>query len=54
MPTYVFLCGKCEEEFTIIMSFREYETAKVTCPKCNSHEVKQQLTHFMTKTSRKS
>ncbi len=54
MPTYEYLCGKCKEEFTLIMSLREYETGKVTCPKCKSKKVKQQLTHFMTKTSRKS
>jgi putative FmdB family regulatory protein len=54
MPTYVYLCGKCVEEFSLIMSFREQDTAKVTCPKCRSDEVKQQLTTFIAKTSRKS
>ena len=54
MPTYDYLCSKCSEEFSRTMSMREYETAKVVCPKCNSEEVKQQITHFQTKTSRKS
>jgi putative FmdB family regulatory protein len=54
MPTYVYLCGQCGEEFSRIMSIREYEAGQVTCPKCNSGDVKQQITHFMTKTSRKS
>jgi len=54
MPTYVYRCDKCEEEFTVIMSLKEYETGKVTCPKCSSHEVKQQITSFTPKTSRKS
>jgi len=54
MPTYVYLCGQCGEEFTLILSIKEYEAAKVACPKCKSGETKQQLTHFMTKTSRKS
>lgn len=54
MPTYVYLCGQCGEEFILILSIKEYETSKVTCPKCKSGETKQQLTHFMTKTSRKS
>jgi putative FmdB family regulatory protein len=53
MPTYVYLCGTCGEEFSLIMGIREYESAKVACPKCKSEEVKQQITHFMTKTSRK-
>ncbi len=54
MPTYMYLCGKCGEEFSRIMSFREYAEAKVACPKCKSEEVKQQLTEFIAKTSRKS
>jgi putative FmdB family regulatory protein len=54
MPTYEYLCNQCNHEFTRIMSFKEYETGKVTCPKCNSGEVKQQMTVFISKTSRKS
>jgi putative FmdB family regulatory protein len=54
MPTYVYQCEKCGEEFTLIISLKEYETGKVNCPKCSSHEVKQQLTSFTAKTSRKS
>jgi putative FmdB family regulatory protein len=54
MPTYVYLCDKCGEEFTRIMSIREYSETKATCPKCNSPEVRQQLVEFIAKTSRKS
>lgn len=54
MPTYAYRCGQCGEEFSLIMSLREYEAGKVSCPKCKSEDVQQQLTHFMTKTSRKS
>jgi putative FmdB family regulatory protein len=54
MPTYEYRCEKCGEAFSRIMSFREYETAKVTCPKCNSPEVKQELSSFIARTSRKS
>ena len=54
MPTYEYLCEKCGEAFSRIMSMREYETGKVTCPKCNSPKVKQQLGEFIAKTSRKT
>ncbi len=54
MPTYDYLCIQCGHEFTLIMSLSEHEAGKVACPKCNSPEVKQQLTHFISKTSRKS
>jgi putative FmdB family regulatory protein len=54
MPTYVYLCDKCGEEFNRIMSIKEYGEAKATCPKCNSPKVRQQLVEFIAKTSRKS
>jgi len=54
MPTYVYLCEKCGEEFSRIMSFREYDAAKVACPKCKSKKIRQQLTEFIARTSRKS
>lgn len=54
MPTYEYRCNQCGEVFTIIMSFREFEAGKITCPKCNANDVKQQMTTFMAKTSRKS
>ena len=54
MPTYVYRCDTCGEEFSRIMSFKEYDEGKVTCPKCKSEEVKQQLTEFIARTSRKS
>jgi putative FmdB family regulatory protein len=54
MPTYMYRCGQCGEEFSLIMSIREYDEAKVVCPKCSSAEVKQQLAEFIARTSRKS
>jgi putative FmdB family regulatory protein len=54
MPTYEYLCTKCGKEFTRVMSLQEYETGKVPCPDCGSEEVKQQMSQFIPKTSRKS
>ncbi len=54
MPTYEFMCQKCEKPFTLVMSISDYEKKKVQCPKCESKRVKQQITSFQTKTSRKS
>lgn len=54
MPTYDYICKKCKKPSTMIMSFREYEKEKVKCPHCGSMSLKQQITPFMTKTSRKS
>ncbi|MEW6386129.1 MAG: zinc ribbon domain-containing protein [Thermodesulfobacteriota bacterium] len=54
MPTYEYRCEKCGEEFIRIMSISEFEATKVPCPKCGSDEVKQQMSLFIPKTSRKS
>ena len=54
MPTYEFQCSKCNEVFTLIISISEYEAGNFKCPKCQSSDVKQQLTTFTPKTSRKS
>ncbi len=54
MPTYEYACEACKKKFSLIQSFSEHETAKVACPKCKSKKVKQQISTFVTKTSRKS
>jgi putative FmdB family regulatory protein len=54
MPTYEYVCTKCGAEFMRIMSLKDYEDGKVACPKCNSEDVKQRMSAFISKTSRKS
>ena len=54
MPTYEYKCDACGEQFARVLTIKEHDTAKITCPKCSSGEVKQQLTEFIARTSRKS
>ena len=54
MPTYEFQCKMCGELFSVILSVKAFEKKETTCPKCGGRELEQQITHFMTKTSRKS
>lgn len=55
MPTYSFMCQKCGNEFELILSFREFEGGtRLRCPACNSLKIKQNLTVFYGKTSKKS
>ncbi|MFH1241625.1 MAG: zinc ribbon domain-containing protein [Pseudomonadota bacterium] len=54
MPTYEFMCIKCNKPFTHMLSVSEYEKKKFRCPKCKSTRVKQQITSFQTITSKKS
>ncbi len=54
MPTYEYLCGQCGGKFTLIMSMKEHADTKITCPKCQSGDFKQQMSPFISRTSRKS
>ena len=54
MPTYSYRCRKCKKQFELILSLREYEEEKKSCPKCGSEDVEQVLDLFTPKTSRKS
>jgi putative FmdB family regulatory protein len=54
MPTYEYACAECNKKFTVIMSFDEHDRKKPKCPRCKSGRVRQQLSGFFSKTSRKS
>jgi len=54
MPTYDFVCEKCNKTFTLRLKIAEYEKKKQRCPDCKSKKVKQQVSSFMVITSKKS
>ena len=57
MPTYEFLCKKCNKVFDLTSSISEYEHKKkkgIKCPKCGSSKVDQQISTFHVNTSKKS
>ena len=54
MPTYEYECRDCKKKFTLILSITEHGKTSVSCPKCKSKKIKQSISLFTTKTSRKS
>jgi putative FmdB family regulatory protein len=54
MPTYEYECKDCNKKFTVILSISEHDKNKASCPKCKGKKVRQSISAFMTKTSRKS
>jgi len=54
MPIYEFDCLECGREFRLVLSLREYEEKKVSCPHCKSKKVEQLVTSCEVVTSRKS
>lgn len=54
MPTYEYECKECNKKFSVMLSISEHDAGKVSCPKCKGKRVKQSVSAFTTKTSRKS
>lgn len=55
MPIYEYVCMVCKKEFTVILSFSEYEAKpEVTCPHCGNDHVERRLSTFFAKTAKKS
>ena len=42
MPTYEYLCRRCNHVFEKRMTVEEKKNTKVSCPQCHSKEVRQQ------------
>ena len=44
MPTYDFICNKCQQRFDVFMTFSEYGKKPVHCVHCNSKDVRRRMT----------
>ena len=53
MPTYEYECLECKKRFSLMMGISEHDKAKPSCPKCKGKKVKQSISIFTSKTSRK-
>ena len=54
MPTYEYLCQKCQTTFTVSLSMSEHDLGQIECPHCASRDVTQRYSIFYAKTSKKS
>jgi len=43
MPTYDYRCLNCNRRFDIFLTYKEYDTAKVRCPYCQSDQVQRRI-----------
>ena len=44
MPTYDFICNKCQQRFDVFMTFSEYGKKPVRCVHCQSADVRRRMT----------
>jgi putative FmdB family regulatory protein len=54
MPMYDFHCENCQRDFTLKLSFAEYEKGNFKCPFCQSDKVRRVISRVFVRTSRKS
>ncbi len=54
MPTYDYRCKDCKKTFSVTTSISEHEKKKVACPKCESKNVRQEISSFFAITSHKA
>jgi putative FmdB family regulatory protein len=55
MPTYVFKCTGCNEQFEAVLTIAErLQGPDPSCPKCKSDKVERVYSAFTAKTSKKS
>jgi putative FmdB family regulatory protein len=54
MPMYDYKCLDCGKESLIVLTLKEHETGKVTCPSCKSTKMQQLYTSFIAHTTKKS
>ncbi|HEU4686371.1 MAG TPA: zinc ribbon domain-containing protein [Nitrospira sp.] len=51
---YDYKCLDCGKESLLVLTLREHESEKVTCPSCQSANMKQLYTSFIAQTTKKS
>lgn len=44
MPTYDFICNKCNQRFDVFLTYSEYGRKAVTCSNCGSKNVRRRMT----------
>ena len=44
MPTYDFICNKCNQRFDVFLTYSEYGKKTVKCAHCSSRDVRRRLT----------
>ncbi len=55
MPTYEYECKDCQKDFTVFLSFKEFDAKPdIKCSHCKSSNVQKKFTGFYAKTDKKS
>jgi putative FmdB family regulatory protein len=50
MPLYEYICRNCNNKFGEVLTIKEHETRKVSCPRCQSTDLEKVIEPFFAKT----
>lgn len=54
MPLYEYICNDCKKLFTEVLTIKEHETRKISCPNCHGRKVEKVVEPVNALTGRKS
>jgi putative FmdB family regulatory protein len=54
MPIYEYVCKECGKDFSVVMRISEHDQGGIKCEHCKGKKVRQKLSGFYVKTSKKS
>jgi putative FmdB family regulatory protein len=54
MPLYEYICRSCHHKFDQVLTIKEHDTKKLTCPKCQSIDLEKVIEPFFAKTASKT
>jgi putative FmdB family regulatory protein len=54
MPLYEYICRKCNSKFGEVLTIKEHETRRVSCPRCQSTDLEKVIAPFFAKTVSKT
>jgi len=54
MPTYDFRCQECKKDFSVTLTWTQFDKGKPKCPKCGKKKVEPIFGAVLAKTSKKS
>jgi putative FmdB family regulatory protein len=54
MPLYEYICRKCHKKFAEVLTIKEHDEQKVSCPRCHGKDLEKVIEPFFAKTASKT
>ena len=54
MPLYEYVCRKCGNKFSEVLTLKEHDKKKLQCPQCKSRDLEHVIEPFFARTASKT